>query len=71
MENENMEQVIAKKSLTLGVGAELSPEKVAADICPDCSSSSSYCQFRLKIWLSNPELAFVCPGMRTWVTKSN
>ncbi len=57
------------KGLTLGV--ELGPERVSREVCPECPFKTSYCEFRMKLWLDRPNLAFVCSGMRAWVTKSN
>jgi len=60
---------VEMKGLTLG--AELGPEVVSKEICPECPFKTSICEFRMKLWLDDPDLAFVCKGMRAWVTKSN
>jgi len=60
---------VEMKGLTLGV--ELGPEGVSEDICPECPFKTSYCVFRMSLWLDKPDLAFVCPGMRAWVRRSN
>jgi len=57
------------KGLTLG--AELGPEVVSREICPQCPFKTSYCEFRMKLSLAKPELVFICKGMRAWVTRSN
>lgn len=57
------------KGLMLGV--ELRPEVVSQEIYPQCPFKTSFCVFRMKLWLDKPDLAFVCKGMRAWVTKSN
>jgi hypothetical protein len=41
------------------------------EISPECPFKTGYCEFRMKLSLADPELAFVCKGMRAWVTKSN
>ncbi len=55
----------------LMLGAGLTAEKVKAEICPECPFKTSICEWRMKLWLDDPDLAFVCKGMRAWVTKSN
>jgi len=60
---------VEMKGLTLG--AELPAQKVHDEICPECPFKTLYCVFRMGIWLDKPDLAFVCKGMRAWVTKSN
>ncbi len=60
---------VKMKGLTLGT--EWPAQKVYEEICPECPFKTSYCEFRMKLWLDKPDLAFVCPGMRAWVTKSN
>ncbi|GAI75056.1 unnamed protein product [marine sediment metagenome] len=57
---------VEMKGLTLGV--ELGPERVSREICPDCPFKTSFCEFRMKLWLDNPDLACACKGMRAWVT---
>jgi hypothetical protein len=60
---------VEMKGLTLG--AELGPEVVSREICPECPFKTGFCEWRMKLTLANPELVFVCPGMRAWVRKSN
>ncbi len=55
------------QGLTLGLG--LGAEKVNVEICPECPFKTAYCIFRLSLWLANPDLAFVCKGMRVWETR--
>ena len=57
------------KGLTLG--AKLGPERVSREVCPECPFKTSYCEFRMKLWLDEPNLAFVCKGMRAWFRRSN
>ena len=64
-----MQELIARKSLLQG--ASLSAEKVKGDICPECPFKKAICAFMLKIWLADPAMVFICPGMRAWVAKSN
>ena len=60
---------VEMKGLTLGV--ELGPEVVSREICPECPFKTSYCEFRMKLWLDKLDLAFVCKGTRAWATKGN
>jgi RNA polymerase subunit RPABC4/transcription elongation factor Spt4 len=53
------------------LGAELSAQKVHEEICPVCPFKTGFCEWRMKLALVDPELRFVCKGMRAWVTKSN
>jgi len=69
MADEGFIREVEMKGLTLG--AELPAQKVSEEVCPECPFKTSYCEFRMKLWLDKPNLAFVCKGMRAWVTKSN
>jgi len=60
---------VEMKGLTLG--AELGPEVVSKEICPECPFKTTYCEFRMSLSLAHPELRFVCRGMRVWVRRSN
>ncbi|MBA7690073.1 hypothetical protein ES703_98596 [subsurface metagenome] len=53
---------VEKSGLVLGAG--LGPEMVSKEICPECPFKTGYCVFRMSLSLANPELVFVCPGMR-------
>ena len=53
------------------IGANLTREKVIAEICPECPFKTGFCEFRMKLWLDDPHLASVCKGMRAWVRKNN
>lgn len=54
------------------IGADLTREKVIAEICPECPFKTPFCQWMLeKVWLPGEKARFVCKGMRAWVTKSN
>ena len=64
-----LEEALEMKGLTLGT--EWPAQKVYEEICPECPFKTSYCEFRMKLWLDKPDLAFVCKGMGAWVTKSN
>ena len=68
MDKDSIREV-EMKGLTLG--AELGPEVVSREICPQCPFKTSYCEFRMKLSLAKPELVFVCKGMRAWVRKGN
>ncbi len=68
MDKDSIREV-EMKGLTLG--AELGPERVSREICLECPFKTSYCVFRMSLWLDKPDLAFVCKGMRAWVRKSN
>ena len=69
MADEGFIREVEMKGLTLG--AELPAQKVYEEICPECPFKTGYCEFRMKLPLAKPELAFVCPGMRAWVSRSN
>ena len=67
---EQMRLDLDVQGLMLGLG--LTREKVIAEICPDCPFKTPICQWMLeKVWLPSSDVAFVCKGMRAWVTKSN
>ena len=67
---EQMRLNLDMQGLMLGAG--LTREKVKAEICPECPFKTSYCEWMLEeVLLDKPNLAFVCKGMRAWVTKSN
>ena len=68
MDKDSIREV-EMKGLTLG--AELGPEMVSREICPECPFKTGYCEFRMKLSLAQPELRFVCSGMRAWVNRSN
>jgi len=57
------------KGLLLGM--ELPAQKVYEEICPECPFKTGFCEWKMKLTLANPELLFVCKGMRAWVTRSN
>ena len=67
--DEGFIREVEMKGLTLGT--EWPAQKVYEEICPECPFKTSYCEFRMSLSLAHPELVFVCPGMRAWVTKSN
>ena len=67
--DEGVIREVEMKGLTLGT--ELPAQRVYEEICPECPFKTSYCEFRMSLSLAHPELVFVCPGMRAWVTKSN
>ena len=69
MADEGFIREVEMKGLTLG--AELPAQKVYEEICPECPFKTSCCEFRMKLWLDDPDLAFVCKGMRAWVRRSN
>lgn len=69
MAEEDFIRKVEMRGLTLGV--ELGPEGVSRDICPECPFKTSYCEFRMKLRLEKPDLAFVCPGMRAWIIQGN
>ena len=62
MANEDFIREVEMKGLTLG--AELPVQKVYEEICPECPFRTGYCKFRMKLSLANPELVFVCKGMK-------
>jgi len=68
MDKDSIKEV-EMKGLTLGM--EWPAQKVYEEICPECPLKTSYCEFRMSLSLANPELRFVCPGMREWVRRSN
>ncbi len=68
MDKGSIRKVEAKR-LTLGV--EVGPEAASREICPKCPFKTGFCEWRMKLTLDNPELVFVCKGMRAWVTKGN
>ncbi len=54
------------------IGIHLTREKVIAEICPECTFKTPFCQWMLEeVLLDKPDLAFVCKGMRAWVRRSN
>lgn len=70
MKREEFIQQVEMKGLMLG--AELSPEVVSKEICPQCPLKTPFCQWMLeKVWLPDSNVGFVCKGMRAWVTKSD
>jgi hypothetical protein len=69
MADEGFIREVEMQGLTLGV--ELGPEVVSREICPECPFRTGYCKFRMKLSLANPELVFVCKGMKAWVRQSN
>jgi hypothetical protein len=61
---------VEMKGLTLG--AELGPEVVSREICPECPFKTGFCVFIMSLWLEKPDTSgFVCKGMRAWVSRSN
>ena len=61
---------IEMKGLLIGI--HLTRGKVIAEICPECSFKTPFCQWMLEeVLLDKPNLAFVCKGIRAWVTKNN
>ena len=67
--DEDFIREVEMKGLTLG--AELPPQKVHDEICPECPFKTAYCEFRMSLSVAHPELVFVCPGMRAYVRRSN
>ena len=54
------------------IGADLTKEKVIAEICPECPFKTPFCQWLLEnVWLPDEKARFVCKGMRAWVNRSN
>jgi len=46
------------------IGADLTREKVIAEICPGCPFKADFCQWLLeKVWLPDEKARFVCKGM--------
>ncbi len=68
VDNDSIREV-EMKGLTLGV--DLPAQKVYEEICPECPFKTGFCEWRMKLTLAHPELHFVCPGMRAWVSKGN
>ena len=53
------------------IGANLTREKVIAEICPSCPFQTPICQWLLeKVWLPDEKARFACPGMRAWIIQS-
>ncbi len=68
---EDLEAEVLRQQLVQGIGANLSAQIVAERISPECPYKVPICQWKLKLWLLDSQLGFVCRGMRDCVARNN